>query len=384
MTAETPAHGCNKTLLRLALLLCVFAFNPFWFSVSNVSAQDAPDWGVAVFAEGTQGVTVLAADGVSSTFTVGFPLESGTFPSAPLAAISADRHALAALDFIPGGRLIVRIAAGGTCCTALTLAREGVALAQIGGFSPNGRRFAVSYVTVTDAASNTFTSTIAVIDVELGVVVTTLERGQIGGDTAWLRGGWNDDGIGFVARCYGCDDPASGSLARWNPETGDIQRDLGRERLNQDRLALTGETLATTRRPDYPLLTNGGDVPNVVTYNARVIYYNARSLEIDSVHWVADGWQVLIEHPDRTVLLDRTGVKRELTLDDQFLVGTPDGWFGTRSLAGSDAVEVVHHTLTDLDRHGGRPLLSSGRRARRARARRDRDAGRLPRCLLAS
>ncbi len=80
-----------------------------------------------------------------------------------------------------------------------------------------------------------------------------------------------------------------------------------------------------------------------------MIYYNARSLEIDAVHWVADGWQILIEHPDRTVLLDRAGVKRELTLDDQFLVGTPDGWFGTRPLAGSDAVEVVHHTLTDLN-----------------------------------
>ena len=148
--------------------------------------------------------------------------------------------------------------------------------------------------------------------------------------------------------CYGCDDPVKGSLARWNPETGDIQRDLGTERLNQDTLALTGETIAPARRPDYPVLTNGDDHPNVVTFNARVIYYNARSLEIDSVHWVADGWQILIEHPDRAVLLDRTGVKRELTLDDQFLVGTPDGWFGTRPLAGSDAVEVVHHTLTDL------------------------------------
>ena len=310
--------------------------------------QDTPDWGVAVFADGTQGVTILSADGVNSSFTVGFSLRSGTFPSAPLAAISADRHALAALDFVPGGRLIVKIAAGGTCCTTLTLAREGVALAQIGGFSPNGRRFAVSYVTMTDAASNTFTSTIAVIDVEMGVVVTTLERGQIGGDYAWLRDGWNDVGIGFVPLCYGCNDPVKGSLARWNPETGDLQRDLGTERLNQDTLALTGETIAPARRPDYPVLTNGGDQPNVVTFGARVIYYNARSLEIDSVHWVADGWQILIQHPDRAVLLDRTGVKREIMLDDQFLVGTPDGWFGTRPLAGSDAVEVVHHTLTDL------------------------------------
>ena len=334
--------------LRLVLFLCVFALNSFFFTPSIVNAQDALDWGVAVFAEGTQGVSVLSADGVRSSFTVGFPLESGTFPSAPLAAISADRRALAALDFIPGGRLVVKIAAGGTCCKALTLARDGVALAQIGGFSPNGRRFAVSYVTVTDAASNTYTSTIAVIDVEMNVVVTTLERGQIGGDYAWLRDGWNDDGIGFVPLCYGCDDPIKGLLARWNPDTGDIQRDLGTERLTQDTLALTGETIAPARRPDYPVLTNGDNHPNVVTYNARVIYYNARSLEIDSVHWVADGWQILIVHPDRTVLLDRTGVKRELNLDDQFLVGTPDGWLGTRPLAGSDAVEVVHHTLTDL------------------------------------
>ncbi len=351
MSAELPMQARHNNAIRLAPLLCVFAFM-LLSSLFVASAQTVPDWGIAVFAEGGQQVKVLTMDGVGASISVGFPLNVGTFPSAPLAAISPDRHALAALDFVPGGRLIVRIAANGTCCTALRLAADGVTLAQINGFSPNGRRFAVSYVSVTDAATNTFSSTVAVIDVEMGVVVTTLNRVQIGGDYAWLRG-WNDDGIGFVPLCYDCGDPAAGALARWNPETGEIQRNLGYDSRDQDTLAFTGETVAAVRRPDYPL-PNGGitpgqmpeQPPNVVTYNARVIYYNPRSLVIDGVHWVADGWQVLVEHADRTVVIDRAGVQRQVSSDDKFLVGTPDGWFGTRSLA-DDAVEVVHHTLTN-------------------------------------
>ncbi len=338
-----------------SLRLCAFALSIFLFGLIPLPAraQDTADWQVVVFADGANALQVLTADGVSLTIPSGtLPLRIGTLPSAPLVAVSEDRRALAALNFAPNQRLSVSIADHGSCCKSVRLADGGVAQANIGAFSPNGRRFAVSYLAITDQAAGQFDSEIAVVDVEMGAVVTRLQGGDIGGDYALLRG-WGDDGIDYLPMCYGCDQPPAGSLDRWNPDTGDVTRDVGYFDSVQDTLAVTGETIEPVRRPDYPLpVQQNADTqstqPNVLVYgdDARVIYYNPRSLQIDAAHWVADGWEVLVEHPDGDVLLDRAGAQHPLASSDQFLVGTPDGWLATRAVNG--AVEVVHHTLSNL------------------------------------
>lgn len=333
---------------RLSLLFALLLLLPL-----STYAQDTPAWEVLAFGDGAQVIHALSPQGVAASIQAGsLPLRIGSFPSDPLVAISADRRALAALDFIPGSRLNVSIAAFGACCTTVRLANSGTQLAQIGGFSPNGRRFVVSYLAVTDEAARQFVSAIVTIDVERGVVIDRLEAPLIGGDFGWVRG-WNDEGIDFMPFCYGCDRPPAGSLSRWNPETGEVIRDVSYYNAAQDILPTSGEILQLARRPDYPLpISQGMELqPNVVLLDdgsgIRVIYYNPSSLIIESAHWVADGWQVLVEHPNATVLMDRSGAKRNVPTDDKFLVGTPDGWLATRPLENG-SIEIVHHSLTNL------------------------------------
>ncbi|MEO8396848.1 MAG: hypothetical protein ABI700_27890, partial [Chloroflexota bacterium] len=332
-----------KTIFALLTLLLLLPF--------ATHAQDASDWQVVVYADGSNALEVLSSKGIVQSIAAGsLPLRVGTFPSAPLVAITSDRRALATLNFTPYQRLTVTIADHGTCCKTVRLADTGVVLANIGGFSPNGRRFVVSYLAVTDEAAHQFQSAIVTIDVELGAVISRLENQQIGGDYALLRG-WNDDGIAYLPMCYGCDQPPAGSLSRWNPDTGDVTPNLSYYDAAQDTLRVTGETIAPAHRPDFPLpIQDAANTLNVLTFgdNARVIYYNPNSLQINAAHWVADGWEILVEFPDGLMLLDRAGAKHPINSGDQFLVGTPDGWLGTRPGA-SNSIEVVHHTLTNLD-----------------------------------
>lgn len=318
-----------------------------------VSAQENAGWQVVVYADGANALQVLTADGIANSVSAGsLPLRVGSFPSTPLVAVTPDLRALVSLNFIPGSSLNVMIAAFGSCCKTVQLADTGVMIAQTGGFSPDGQHFVVSYLIVTDEATNQFDSAIVTIDVEQGTIVSRLERAQIGGDFAWVRN-WGEEGITYLPFCYGCDRPPSGALARWNPENGSTTLDVGFYSTAQDVLASSGETLEPARRGDFPLPISEAaqTTPNVLTYTnndtLRVIYYNPRSLVIEGAHWVADGWQVLIEHPNATILLDRSGVQRSVSTDTKFLVGTPDGWLATRTIA--DAIEVVHFTLADLD-----------------------------------
>jgi hypothetical protein len=267
-----------------------------------------------------------------------------------LVAITPDRRALAALNFKPGERLTVTIADHGNCCKTVRLSDQGVMQANLGGFSPNGRRFVVSYLIVINDAARQYESAIVTVDVELGAVISRLENRQIGGDYAFLRS-WTDDGIAYLPLCYNCGQFAAGALSLWNPDTGNVTPNIAYYDTTQDTLASTGETIAPGHRPDFPLpIQNPASALNVLTFgdNARAIYYNPNSLQITSAHWVADGWEILIEHPNGVMLLDRAGAKHPINSGDQFLVGTPDGWLGTRP-GVSNSIEVVHHTLTNLD-----------------------------------
>jgi hypothetical protein len=314
--------------------------------LSLSQAQNTP-WEVVVYAEGSNALQVLRADGISLTIGAGSrPLHIGSYPSTPLVAISPARRALAALNFTPYQPLSVTIAAFGSCCKTVSIRVDATVQAQIGSFSPNSRRFAVSYAAVPDESSNVVESGIATVDVELGAVISRLD---MNGSIALLRG-WGDEGIDYLPVCYACDMPPAGSLSRWNPDTDEVTRDVGYYDAAQDTLAVTGETITPARRPDFPLpIADNTFTQNVVTFgdDARVIYYNPNDLPINSAHWVADGWDVLVEHPNSTVLLDRAGMKKSVNAGDHFLVGTPDGWLATRDNNG--ATEVVHHTLANLD-----------------------------------
>ena len=333
----------NKIFFLLTLLLLL----PFAASAQNTTA----DWQVVVYADGANALKVLSSAGIVQSIPAGtLPMHVGAFPSAPLVAITPDRRALAALNFTPGQPLTVTIADHGNCCKTVRLSEHGVTQANIGSFNPNGRRFVVSYLAVIDDSAHQYESAIVTVDVEQAGVVTRLENGQIGGDYALLRG-WNDDGITYLPLCYNCGQLAAGALSRWNPDTGAVTPNLAYYDVAQDMLAVTGETIAPGHRPDFPLPIQGAaDALNVLTYgdNARAIYYNPNNLQITSAHWVADGWEILVGHSDGSVLLDRAGAKHSVAGGDQFLTGTPDGWLGTQSGA-SDSIEVVHHTLTDLD-----------------------------------
>ncbi len=337
---STREYTTMKKMTWLCVLLLILPL--------AVRAQETSNWEVVVYADGANALQVLTADGVSRTIPAGtLPLHVGTFPSAPLVALSPDRRVMAALNFRPGQRLSLSIASGGSCCATVRLSQYGVAEANIGSFSPDEHLIAVSYLAPIDAAALQYEAAIITVNVDQGIAISRLDGTRFGGDYALLRG-WDADGIEYQPICRTCVLPPSGEVMRWDPVADVVTPNVGSYDSAQDTLALTGETIIPARRPDFPLPLQGGSSPNVVTMSddARVIYYNPNDLQVNAAHWVADGWQILVEQPSGDVLLDRAEMKTPITVDDQFLVGTPDGWLGTRAVA--DALEVVHHTLTDI------------------------------------
>ena len=83
--------------------------------------------------------------------------------------------------------------------------------------------------------------------------------------------------------------------------------------------------------------------------DGRVIYYNPHSLQIIGAHWVADGWEVLVDHPDGA---DAARPRRGTALARQQVNSSSLA----RQMAGCQpaprhaaVIEVVHRTLTNLD-----------------------------------
>ncbi len=332
------------TLLLVLLLLTLTAS-----AVSTVSAQDSSNWQVVVYADGANALQVLSADGVDRAIPAGtLPLKVGTFPSAPLVALSSSRATMAALNFTPGVRLSVTIAAGGGCCATWRISEFGVTEANIGPFSPDGTLFPVSYVAPIDESKQQYEAAIVIMDAGQGIPIARLDGTRFGGDYAIVRD-WTSKGIDFQPTCYKCAQEPTAPLTRWDPVKDIVTPNVAPYDPTEEILDATGETIVPAHRTDYPVPIGGSAAQaNVVAYgdDGHVIYYNPNDLQVNAAHWVADGWDVLVEHPDGDVLLDRSDVQHPISITDQFLVGTPDGWLGVQE-DNSGVYNVVHHTLSD-------------------------------------
>src|SRR5579871_1952904 len=208
------------TLLLVFLLLLTL-------TITSVSAQDSSDWHVVVYADGANALQVLGSDGVDRAIPAGtLPLEVGTFPSAPLVTLSSDRSTMAALNFTPGQRLSVTIAAGGGCCATWRISEFGVAEANIGPFSPDGSLFAVSYVSPIDEVTKQYEAAIVIMNAAQGIPIARLDGTRFGGDYAVVRD-WTSAGIDFQPDCYQCSQEPTGPLTRWDPIHDKVTTDVG-------------------------------------------------------------------------------------------------------------------------------------------------------------
>ena len=336
----------------------------------NAVAQEAePEgWQIVVYEDDTRRVTVLDREGVEQTlpFPSGLrartasPVETRAAFDNP-AALSPDRRFIAWIDKTPveGGRLVIGDLRAQLCCVIENVSEHPIGVVGLGGFSPDSKSLAVSFLAVVDETGGAFESALLVLDVMTGRVTARLDADQFGGGFAYTLG-WDEAGIGFLPFCYACDRPLSGAISRWNPVTDTVETNAGVYDGRADVLALSGERVMLENRPDFPMPVGDWLFPpaNAVTYAdgtsaARPIYYDSRHIIVSGAWWVADGWSVLVrvgEDGRGAALIDRAGMVRGLSGEAArgFLVGTPDGWL-TQRIGQSGGVEIYHHTLGNAE-----------------------------------
>jgi hypothetical protein len=325
----------------------------------------------------------------------------GIIPNAALtdAALSPDGRWLAATayPFEVGQPMPLAIydLVSGTCCTLVDnpAAYPDGGQFELGGFSPDSRQLALSYVGVDYSSFDApFDGGIIIVDVQTGIInqfsMSRLED-FIAYAPPWaLMGAWGEDGfIRFAPNCYACEPIYNGQYFLWNPDTDQIILDSGEffDILFSDPLPGTGEVLYTTRDDAFPGAVSMGYFPtaNVVRYlnNARllaydsisttpIVYFNPNDIAIDGrAQWIADGRAAVVAqfNDDRWFLFDRFGAQNVHTVSrsSRFIAATPDGWVAflpdnPDAATGSGrivhfvvdaALRVTERILTFLPRH---------------------------------
>ncbi|MDZ4767063.1 MAG: SH3 domain-containing protein [Chloroflexota bacterium] len=225
---------------------------------------------------------------------------------------------------------------------------------QIGGFSPDSTRLALSYVGVDYAMTdNPFAGGAFTVEAATGVIDAlapmTVLNPSLPFEGIWvLMGEWGADGVQVYPSCFACEPAFEGEYALWNPDTNAIIANAGAffSFPFADALDGTGEILYVGRDDTYPgdPLPGRFPKPNVVRYFADgvlpqsdqiarspVIYFNRDDISIEGrARWVNDGRAFLItsSNGDESFWVSRDGLQTALTLPigSEFLAGTPDGW----------------------------------------------------------
>lgn len=352
-----------KRITFLLILLLLAALH-----TGQAQEAEPGGWQIVVYEDGSTRLTVLDKNGIKETlpFPSGLrawavsPVETRAAFDNPM-ALSPDRRFLAWIDKTPveGGRLVIGDLRAQICCVIENVSAHPIGIVGLGGFSPDSKFLAVSFLALVDEAGGAFESALLVLDVMNGRVTARLDADRFGGDFAYTLG-WDESGINFMPFCYACDRPPSGTISRWNPATDTVEANVGVYDGRANVLTLTGERVSLETRGDFPMPVGEWMIPpaNVVTYTdgttfPRAIYYDSRHIIVSGAWWVADGWSVLVrvgEDGRGAALIDRARMVRGLSGEAArgFIVGTPDGWL-TQRTGETGGVEVYHHTLGNAE-----------------------------------
>lgn len=344
-------------------------------------AQDT-GWEAVLLEQGDAGayaVIVINAEGVIAGSTLPdaalIPVED-TFISE--AALSPDRRYLALTFYLAGSDRPLPVAIYDleteSCCVYIELPAEDVIGAfDLGGFSPDGTRLALSYVAADYTAQGSpFQGGLMIVDAATGDIVeevpiadmnaALVEQGGYEGIWA-LVGAWREDGILVHPNCYACEPAFEGNYALWQPETGEFRWGAGEgfSFIYGDTLESTGELLYLNQHPAFPASPEPSylPIPNVVEYYpggalpsyeelvsgaGNVIYFNPDDIALDgTIHWVLDGRAFVIAQSGGWTVIYRDGraANIEMPPGSRFIAGTPDGWLAAVPVEGEDFLSVV-------------------------------------------
>lgn len=259
---------------------------------------------------------------------------------------------------------------------------EDLAAIALGAFSPDGARFAASYIVFNNRDTYDFTGGVVIWDVATGAIVNnspmnTIAVGEFPDFAAWaLLGDWTADGLQIAPNCYACEGAFLGEWALWNPDTGVFIPNSGVmfNLLFGATLPATGEAALAFNDPRFLQRPLMGMFPpmNVIVYAADgllpdtfmedptpavPVYFNASRLDLSAPAWVVDGHGLLIRSSFATWdILFRDGSSTAATndVDDRLIAGTTDGYLALRrDPFGEGLVEAVRSGRSAAENAGG-------------------------------
>ena len=243
-----------------------------------------------------------------------------------------------------------------SCCVTVPPPLGDVAAYELGGFSPDSARLALSWVGFSDRNANYITGGMMTVDAATASPIQSISMQDVNAaystqqsiEPPWtLVGDWRDDGIRFRPHCYACDALAAGYWSIWSPESNAIVTDTTEyfNNLFGDVLLSTGEILLARQDERFPVaeIDSLFPVPNIISYvqqvtsstrlDSTVIYFDENLADLRGyAHWVLDGQAALVTpyESDEWTLLYRDGTQQSVSVSPEsrlrFLAGTPNGW----------------------------------------------------------
>jgi len=327
----------SKYTIFSLMLIAVF------FSVMTTFAQD-DDWQTLIFANNK--ILRVTVDGLIDN--IALPEEAQDFHSGNTAfsvALSPDQKTFVFVTEENNGNgfnSTINLANldDNTCCTVIpTPDGNPWEVSNLGVFSSDSRYLAINFISAYIADND---SLLAILDVETGEYVNTIDPQNLFNTNAVYFINWNDDGIEVIPTCFPCGASADGFTQLWNPETNEITEKYGFNASLMGSMLGTGEIIQGAQDENFPI--GNADVMigpfNVIQYftednleDVEIIYFNPDNLNLIDIEWVIDGHAYLIQDQfaEGATLVWRTGESQAIDFEGQqfFFAGTPDGWLMT-------------------------------------------------------
>lgn len=323
---------------------CVALFSLLLLAAVPGFAQEESDWEILLYAQ-TQ-IHILTANGISGQIELPEEVQQmQPFTGLGSIQLSPDRSHLAfTVPFgagegvAPSAGIFIADLDAGTCCVTVVGPETMVADAvTVGPFSPDSSQFVANFAQIYSPGGGD--PVLAIIDVESGMIVQQIDMLDSFNDQgAWFMG-WDEAGIKLFPTCLACGGVPEGFLSRWDPVTGEIERNVEYVNFFGTGLRATGEYLIPRRDESLPVSNDDGmfPPPNVLDYlpsgdpdDSTLVYFDPEMTNLPFPYWVADGAAYLLHDwnmPSATLVF-RDGSKQSVDLPENlhFVAGTPDGW----------------------------------------------------------
>lgn len=359
--------------IQLVIIIIALIFLIPVQSIPPVSHAQDIEWSATLLFRTATGGQLQIVNGsrLIDTISISDDLWPADMSRSSVIVTSTDSRFIAHQYFVEGDTSShIRFGAtgDGPCCTELSNLIGDVNEYDLGGFEPDGSRFAVSYVRA-NADNSDSSSAIMVVDAATSTVMAEmpvdfdLADPPFGEEWVWAKlGRWTADGIQFTVHCFACGGGyLEGHFSLWNPDTNAIIPDSGIT-VSEFGTALAGTGEFIYRGQDtnffYDPTPGVSAIPNVVQYfptgdltqTPVPIYTQPDSTNLGGISWIGDGEAVLARASsgDYWDIIFRTGHVEHIQETSQlrFMDGTPDGWFASTTIDNRQT--IVHYNIDTL------------------------------------